>query len=166
MTRENILFLRQKKYKVSWKADGTRYIMAILGPDQVFMIDRDNAVFKISNVKFPKRKDLNLHLQDILVDGEMVLDEVNGEKFPRYLIYDIIRFGENKVGKMPFSTRLHCIENELIKPRNIAVQKGLIDKKREPFGIRLKVNLSNNPGLISCKLPKSRNEVNKSISNI
>ena len=86
MTRENILFLRQKKYKVSWKADGTRYIMAILGPDQVFMIDRDNAVFKISNVKFPKRKDLNLHLSDVLVDGEMVLDEVNGEKFPRYLI--------------------------------------------------------------------------------
>ena len=139
MTRENILFLRQKKYKVSWKADGTRYIMAILGPDQVFMIDRDNAVFKISNVKFPKRKDLNLHLSDVLVDGEMVLDEVNGEKFPRYLIYDIIRYGDNKVGKIPFSMRLHCIENELIKPRNVAIQKGLIDKKREPFGIRLKV---------------------------
>ena len=141
MTRENILFLRQKKYKVSWKADGTRYIMAILGPDQVFMIDRDNAVFKISNVKFPKRKDLNLHLSDVLVDGEMVLDEVNGEKFPRYLIYDIIRYGDNKVGKIPFSMRLHCIENELIKPRNVAIQKGLIDKKREPFGIRLKVKI-------------------------
>ena len=38
--------LTGQKYKVSWKADGTRYMMAILGKDQVYMIDRDNVVFK------------------------------------------------------------------------------------------------------------------------
>jgi len=138
MTRENIKFLSQKKYMVSWKADGTRYMMAILGKDQVFMVDRDNAVFKIANLNFMKRKDPNSHLTDVLVDGEVVLDEVAGQKVPRFLIYDIIRFGNDQVGKMPFWTRLLCIEKELIGPRTIAIQKGLIDKQREPFSVRKK----------------------------
>ena len=133
---------------VSWKADGTRYLMVILGPDQVFMVDRDNAVFRISHLRFPKRKDLNLHLTDVLLDGEVVLDIVNGQKYPRFLIYDIIRFGENQVGKVEFRTRLICIEKEIIAPRNAAVQKGLIDKQREPFSVRIKVDIlsvSNGP---------------------
>jgi len=32
---------------VSWKADGARYLMLINGKDQVYMLDRDNAVFKV-----------------------------------------------------------------------------------------------------------------------
>ena len=92
-------------------------MMAILGKDQVFMIDRDNAVFKISGLSFPNRKDPATHLTDTLLDGEMVLDEVNGQKIPRYLVYDIVNFKQNQVGKVVFKTRLHCIENEIIKPR-------------------------------------------------
>ena len=118
MTRENLRFLSEKKYKVSWKADGTRYMMAILGRDRVYMIDRDNTVFKISGLTFPRRKDPTSHLTDVLLDGEMVLDEANGQKYPRYLAYDIINFQNEPVGKTRFSIRLVCIEKEIIGPRN------------------------------------------------
>jgi len=132
MTRENLCFLSDKKYRVSWKADGTRYMMCILGKDQIYMVDRDNTVFKISNLTFPRRKDPNSHLTDVLLDGEMVLDIHNGNKYPRFLVYDIVQFQTDTVGKVNFDIRLTCIKKEIIGPR----QK--IDKSREPFSIRIK----------------------------
>jgi mRNA-capping enzyme len=140
---------------VSWKADGTRYMMLILGKDQIFMIDRDNAIFKVSNVLFPKRKDLSSHLTDVLVDGEVVLDEVNGVKYPRFLIYDIIRYGNDQVGKVPFGLRLMCIRNEIIAPRHAAITKGMINKEREPFSIRIKVRILGKSNLLFENLKRS-----------
>lgn len=43
--------------------------MLIDGPNQVFMIDRDNAVFHVRDLQFPRRKDLKSHIFDTLVDG-------------------------------------------------------------------------------------------------
>ncbi|XP_042305601.1 mRNA-capping enzyme isoform X2 [Sceloporus undulatus] len=92
MDEQNIKLLEQKPYKVSWKADGTRYMMLIDGKDEVYMIDRDNSVFHVSNLEFPFRKDPRAHLENTLLDGEMIIDKVNGQVVPRYLIYDIIKF--------------------------------------------------------------------------
>ncbi|XP_032845827.2 mRNA-capping enzyme isoform X2 [Tyto alba] len=92
MDKQNIKFLEQKPYKVSWKADGTRYMMLIDGKNEVYMIDRDNSIFHVSNLEFPFRKDLRTHLTNTLLDGEMIIDKVNGQVVPRYLIYDIIKF--------------------------------------------------------------------------
>ncbi|XP_014456070.2 mRNA-capping enzyme isoform X5 [Alligator mississippiensis] len=92
MDKQNIKALEQKPYKVSWKADGTRYMMLIDGKNEVYMIDRDNSVFHVSNLEFPFRKDLRTHLTNTLLDGEMIIDKVNGQVVPRYLIYDIIKF--------------------------------------------------------------------------
>ena len=33
--------------QVSWKADGTRYMMLLDGEDEVYFIDRDNCVYKV-----------------------------------------------------------------------------------------------------------------------
>ena len=49
---------------------------------------------------------------------EMVIDEVGDERFPRYLVYDIIRFEGLEVGKTDFSTRLLCIQKEIVGARN------------------------------------------------
>ncbi|KAM6460672.1 mRNA-capping enzyme isoform 2-T2 [Liasis olivaceus] len=92
MDEQNIKLLEQKPYKVSWKADGTRYMMLIDGKNEVYMIDRDNSVFHVSNLEFPFRKDPRVHLENTLLDGEMIIDKVNGQVVPRYLIYDIIKF--------------------------------------------------------------------------
>ena len=46
-----------------------RYLMLIDGVNEVYMVDRDNAVFHVPNLFFPKRKDLRAHLTKTLVDG-------------------------------------------------------------------------------------------------
>ena len=43
--------------------------MLIDGTNEVFMIDRDNSVFHVSNLEFPFRKDLRIHLSNTLLDG-------------------------------------------------------------------------------------------------
>ncbi|KAM4772229.1 mRNA-capping enzyme [Rhinophrynus dorsalis] len=138
MDRNNITFLEQKSYKVSWKADGTRYMMLIDGKNEVFMIDRDNSVFHVSGLEFPFRKDPRLHLADTLLDGEMIIDKVKGQVVPRYLIYDIIKFNGQPVGDCDFNIRLSCIEKEIIFPRHEKMKMGLIDKAQEPFSVRNK----------------------------
>lgn len=69
MDRNNIRFLAEKPYRVSWKADGTRYLMLIEDRNKVFFIDRDNCVFQAHGMTFPYRKNPGEHLQDTLCDG-------------------------------------------------------------------------------------------------
>ncbi|XP_060947130.1 mRNA-capping enzyme isoform X2 [Limanda limanda] len=138
MDRQNLSFLEQKPYKVSWKADGTRYMMLINGKNEVFMIDRDNSVFHIANLEFPFRKDPRHHLANTLLDGEMIIDKVNGQPVPRYLIYDIIKFNGQAVGQCDFNIRLLCMEKEIISPRLEKMKTGQIDKTKEPFSVRNK----------------------------
>ncbi|XP_051264707.1 mRNA-capping enzyme isoform X1 [Dicentrarchus labrax] len=138
MDRQNLRFLEQNPYKVSWKADGTRYMMLINGKNEVFMIDRDNTIFHIANLEFPFRKDPRVHLSNTLLDGEMIIDKVNGQPVPRYLIYDIIKFNGQPVGQCDFNIRLLCIEKEIISPRMEKMKTGQIDKTKEPFSVRNK----------------------------
>ncbi len=69
MYKANLEFLAQKRYMVSWKADGTRYLMYIRGLGEIYMLDRDNSVFKVANLYFYHRKDPARHLTNTLVDG-------------------------------------------------------------------------------------------------
>ncbi len=69
MDVDNIAFLSQRPYKVSWKADGMRYMMLIDGKDQVFFADRDNCIFQVENLTFPARKEPDRHLTQTLLDG-------------------------------------------------------------------------------------------------
>ncbi|XP_055681575.1 mRNA-capping enzyme [Lutzomyia longipalpis] len=140
MDQGNLKLLHEKPYHVSWKADGTRYMMLIKGENEIFFFDRDHACFEVENLRFPRKKDLGNHLTNTLVDGEMVIDKVKGLSIPRYLIYDVIKYEDDDVGQMPFyPTRLKCIEENIIGPRYDCFRKGLIDKNREPFSVRHKM---------------------------
>ena len=57
MDRDNISYISNNEYKVSWKADGTRYMMLIDGKNSVFFADRDNSIFRVDGMSFPYRKD-------------------------------------------------------------------------------------------------------------
>lgn len=137
MDRRNISLL-QKPYMVSWKADGTRYMMYIMGPRQVFFIDRDNAVFQIEGLSFVSSHDRTRHLLDTLVDGEMVIDRAGGKQHPRYLIYDLVSLEGNQIMRENFSVRYRTIMKEIIEPRVEAMKEGRIIREREPIGIRRK----------------------------
>lgn len=69
----------------------------------------------------------------------MVIDKVDGESIPRFLVYDIISFEGKDVKSMPFyPTRIQYIQHEIIGPRYNAIVKGMINKVAEPFSIRMK----------------------------
>ena len=65
----NVNKLKTEKYRVSWKADGTRYLMYIAGRDFVYMLDRDNSVFHVTNLSFPKFDKPEDNLENTLLDG-------------------------------------------------------------------------------------------------
>lgn len=69
MDMSNIQLLHQKPYRVSWKADGTRYMMLIQKADEVYFFDRDNSVFQVEGLRFPLRSNINEHLINTLIDG-------------------------------------------------------------------------------------------------
>ncbi|GFS12583.1 mRNA-capping enzyme [Elysia marginata] len=138
MDINNLKFLTEKPYKVSWKADGNRYMMVVDGKDSVYMLDRDNCVFHVPHLNFFKRKSLNDYLANTLLDGELIIDKVDGQDIPRYLVYDIIKFEGLDVGRTDFDRRLLCIEKEIIGPRYTKMQQGTLDKSKEPFSVRIK----------------------------
>ena len=137
MDRQNLRLLHMKPYRVSWKADGTRYMMLIKDQNEIYFFDRDNSCFKVENLKF-LRRDLNEHLQNTLVDGEMVIDKYKGQSTPRYLVYDIISFDGTNVGRHSFSERMKLISGNIINPRIEAMRRGIINREQEPFSVRLK----------------------------
>ncbi|KOB73721.1 mRNA-capping enzyme, partial [Operophtera brumata] len=51
MDTHNVSKLTEKPYRVSWKADGVRYMMLIDGEGEVYMLDRDNCVFHVIRLK-------------------------------------------------------------------------------------------------------------------
>ncbi|XP_078584553.1 mRNA-capping enzyme-like [Branchiostoma floridae x Branchiostoma japonicum] len=138
MDRKNLSFLAQKPYKVSWKADGVRLMLLIDGPQQVYLVDRDNTVFHAPQLTFPRRKEPDKQICNTLLDGEMIIDKVAGKDRPRYLAYDIIKFEGQPVGECDFSRRLLCIRKEIEETRDSQAQAGTLDKSREPFSVRHK----------------------------
>lgn len=69
MDNMNLNLLHEKPYRVSWKADGTRYMMLIVKKDEVYFFDRDNSCFAVSGISFPQHQNLHNHLTNTLLDG-------------------------------------------------------------------------------------------------
>ncbi|KAG5318222.1 MCE1 enzyme, partial [Pseudoatta argentina] len=138
MDCDNIMLLHTKPYRVSWKADGTRYMMLVQGDGEIFFIDRENSVFEVTGLTFPHVRE-NRNLRDTLMDGEMVIDKDRGKNIPRYLVYDVIIYDGQDVSKLPFHPdRYSIIENKIIAGRLRAMKEGRLIKEREPFSVRLK----------------------------
>ncbi|XP_034946350.1 mRNA-capping enzyme-like isoform X2 [Chelonus insularis] len=139
LDQNNIIQFNIRPYKVSWKADGTRYMMLIQANKEVFFIDRNNSVFKVSGLTFPHCENVSRTLKDTLLDGEMVIDEVSDTKYPRYLVFDIIMCdGKDVSTDLFFVERYAIIEKEIIGGRTRAFKESRIRRDQEPFSIRQK----------------------------
>ncbi|XP_031639338.1 mRNA-capping enzyme-like [Contarinia nasturtii] len=143
MDIQNLQLLSTKPYRVSWKADGTRYMMLIRKKDEIYFFDRNNACFQVFGIQFPCWEDLNTHIYDTLIDGEMVIDKVEGQSFPQYLVYDVVCYNGNSYMEYEFYSeelfsREQCIKEYIIDPRYEAMKRGLINKMSEPFSVRNK----------------------------
>ena len=51
----------------------SRYMMMICRPLEIYLFDRDFSVFVAPDLKFPRRKNLDEHITDTLVDGVGIL---------------------------------------------------------------------------------------------
>ena len=69
MRLDNMELLSKMPYKISWKADGTRYMLLIDGKDRVFFADRDHCIFQVENLTFLDRKEPQNYLTQTLLDG-------------------------------------------------------------------------------------------------
>uniref|UniRef100_A0A914BXE9 mRNA-capping enzyme n=1 Tax=Acrobeloides nanus TaxID=290746 RepID=A0A914BXE9_9BILA len=139
---ENTLkYLSEEEYMTSWKADGVRYLVLIEDKGKVYAFDRDNSCYLIPNVSFPHEKERR-HVTNTLIDSEMIIEHVEIEgkevKLYRLLIYDIIIYEGENVGKRNFRDRFHLINKCLITPRLKAESEGLLNKNKEPIRIRRK----------------------------
>ncbi|KAK2726457.1 hypothetical protein QYM36_000788 [Artemia franciscana] len=141
LTQDNIEFLKKYKYQITWKADGTRFMMLIQG-EKTYLCDRDYKIYEVS-AKFYSNKMMN-ELKDTLLDGELVLDKWKDKKsdleLSRYnfLIYDIISHDGKNIGSLPFNMRLDCIRDDIIEPRTLAKKNNLIKTGLESFRITKK----------------------------
>lgn len=115
MDLKNMHLLRTLPYRVSWKADGTRYMMLIMGEGEVYFFDRDNSCFKVDGLRFLHSQDNRRHLTNTVLDGEMVMDKEGSKSIPRFLVYDIVHFEGFNLAKDPFyPNRFCCIRKEII----------------------------------------------------
>ncbi|GIM08149.1 hypothetical protein Vretimale_12219 [Volvox reticuliferus] len=129
------------RYHVTWKADGTRYMMFI-APLGTYLMDRSFNVVRcqmrfMNGVRgrlapgekhnYPVRKPLTL----TVLDGEMVLDvDPTGTQPPRlrYLIYDLCMINNEPLIEKPWKERYRAIDSHIVLPRN--AERAYIDKWR------------------------------------
>ncbi|MES1904786.1 MAG: hypothetical protein MHPSP_001041, partial [Paramarteilia canceri] len=155
----NIHLLAQTHYKVSWKADGLRLMLLIVGQGSIYLVDRDFKFFPVgSKISFWHQEDLTQHLTNTILDGEMVMDKVQVSAnqystsssvdqgatgsvvntIPRYLIYDIVVLNDKLVGNLDFIKRLEIIDHEIVRPRQKLISLKKLDRQAELFGVRAK----------------------------
>ena len=132
----NYQMISQSPYMVTWKSVGKRYMMLIEDKDKVYMLDHGDNLFTIDHIQFPCDVEYTRHLKNTLVDGELVIDTVDGADKPRYLINDIITYNGQNVSAKPFRYRLRLISEWIVNVRNKAIRKGHIKKSTQPFSIR------------------------------
>lgn len=146
LDRQNLQLLRQKYYHVTWKADGTRYMLLVLR-HSTYLIDRQFR-FRRVFMRFPLQAP-QAHLSEAdrrakrtlpplpkgdflgaplhngtLLDGEMVIDVVhkgqaNQEQVRRYLVYDIMAHNSKSLAQAKFGERFEMIRRDIVQPRTV-----------------------------------------------
>ena len=143
LARDNMNELARREYHVTWKADGTRYMLLCMR-DGAYLVDRKFATRRVS-VRFPaplKTHGVATH-NATLLDGEMVVDDLpDGTQRRRFLVYDCVASLGESLATKPFLERFSKIARDVVDPRGAflaeAGKSGAYDFSREPFSVRRK----------------------------
>lgn len=156
LSRENLDLLNNSRYWVTWKADGTRFLMWItsLGcylMDRSFKVKRVQMRFPTALKHKPKQPGPAVYPvgpphDRTLLDGEMVVDEdLEGSQRRRYLVYDMMTINGVNLCDHPFKERYQLVHDQIIVPRQIekvAIGEGRVayryDYGLEDFSVRRK----------------------------
>jgi mRNA-capping enzyme len=153
LSRANLDYLSDasRSYMVSWKADGTRYLV-LLHHGGAYLVDRASRVRRVQAC-YPAggwaggRAYRPVCTRAFtLLDGEMVVDAA-GQGQParrRFLAYDCVSLGEQQNAKslaaLPFRERYRLLEDGVTRPKHefSAASRGRYDTSAEPFSLELK----------------------------
>ena len=183
LARDNMDQIAKQEYHVTWKADGTRY-MLLLMIDGCYLVDRKFSIRRVQ-MRFPaplKTHGVTVH-HATLLDGEMVVDDVTdptavtaaagggGGGAPvqlrqrrRFLAYDLMALLGTNLMDRPFVDRISLINSHVVHPRNLFLQdagkSGSYNFSKEPFSIRQKdfFPLSGTESTIRNFIPKLTHE--------
>ena len=167
--KSSIEKIKTRPFMVSWKADGTRYMMYINEDGKVFMIDRDNCVFFVPKLDFPRKPSSNSNetfLTRTLMDGELVVDKpAENVLQPRYLVYDLMVLNGCSLVNYMFPRRMSLLRSEVMEVRDRAAAEQRLDKSKQSFSVRLKLF---NPieGAKYFTLPKFTSQVSHGIDGL
>ena len=154
LARSNAGLLANLPYMVSWKADGTRYLMLLMHGG-AYLIDRAARVRRCQlRLPAPHRHgQMNDYMHHgVLLDGEMVVDSKIPRGPPadrRFLVYDCCTLGdEDKLveasgvprKEAPFLERWNAVENAIYGPKKMYEAKVVAKYfgAAEPFRLRRK----------------------------
>jgi mRNA-capping enzyme len=129
LARSNLALLAERRYWVTWKADGTRYMVLLLRWG-TYLVDRAGGVTRVQ-MRWPRRAapppgggrpaapfDPAPHHGTIL-DGEMVVDEdvAAGTRTRRFLAYDCVGVNGRSLAAAPWGRRWAAAGAEVEGPR-------------------------------------------------
>ena len=144
LSRDNMSLLKREPYSVTWKADGTRYLLLLMR-DGSYLIDRKFSVRRVQ-MRFPlphKKFGMSVH-HCTLMDVEMVVDTdpETKKQTRRYLAYDLMAVNGERVANRPFLERLNIVREFVVEPRKkflaSTAPSGAYAAHKEPFSVRTK----------------------------
>ncbi|ORY85109.1 putative mRNA capping enzyme alpha subunit [Protomyces lactucae-debilis] len=139
--------LVDKDYFVCEKSDGIRLLMYCTttdeGREQVLLLDRKLCFYAVPRLHFPLPNDASckqFHTQTV-VDGELVIDTVNGEKKLVYLMFDMLMYRGKDLRKRTLEGRLGYLKEQFLRPvtKFIKANASLLTGSRAaPFSVDFK----------------------------
>ena len=147
LLQSHLLTLREQDYLVCEKSDGVRYLLLM----HKNSLDKSNSVYLvnrkfqfISLPDFQQVLPMVTNFQDVLLDGELLVDDIklsDGriKKQATFLVFDALHVGNTFVGNLDLYDRLRVAQGEVIFGLQ-AGMKALSQDKQDmlPFLVTLK----------------------------
>ncbi|CDJ37835.1 mRNA capping enzyme, putative [Eimeria tenella] len=116
LSMQNITELFRNAYVACEKTDGIRFLL-FSKDRRIYLIGRRDEVREISEMYLPRAADSSEAQEETLLDGELVLDQLEGAAVWRFLVYDCISIdGNETIQKLNLLKRLHAVRKQVIEP--------------------------------------------------
>ncbi|CDJ65247.1 mRNA capping enzyme, putative [Eimeria necatrix] len=114
--RDSFPELFRNAYVACEKTDGIRFLL-FSKDRRIYLIGRRDEVREISEMYLPRAADSSEAQEETLLDGELVMDQLEGAAVWRFLVYDCISIdGNETIQKLNLLKRLHAVRKQVIEP--------------------------------------------------
>lgn len=131
LDHSNKTLLKERQYWVTWKADGTRYMLVLLRWG-TYLVDRKFAIKRVQ-MRWPTPLAAGQQSKGptgpphhwTVLDGEMVVDEIleADKQERRFLAYDMVMNNGESVVDRPWKERFDLIQSQVVEPRKLERRK-------------------------------------------